>query len=309
MRVVRGRERGRLLRLHQPAAALAREVVVPAGRRKARDRHLRPDRVVGLGDLAEARDLQPRFVDPPAADDVGLRAGHAPVRARRVSAGALRHQPAERRVVAVERVGPLQAQRERARRPPVMVQPRHRLVGRVVERDVAALDGEPGIRQDRRRRRVDRHEVGGGRVAALDRREEERPVAAQRPSAGAADLPLGKRRLRLRDRRAERIEALEVIARVQRFVTEVRERRPGDRVAARPRDDVHHAARGVAELGRVRSGEHPEFADGLLAERAARAANHPVVVVQAVDEQAVGQRALAQHRQPRRLRARIGRSA
>ena len=89
----------------------------------------------------------------------------------------------------------------------------------------------------------------------------------------------------------------------------VEKRRAVDGVGPRTGHDVDDAAGGVAEFGGIRAGQDLELAHGLLAEVAAGPAEDPVVVVEAVHHQVVGDGPLPQHRQPRGLGRRIDRSA
>ena len=117
----------------------------------------------------------------------------------------------------------------------------------------------------------------------------------------AAELLLLERRLRQLDRRSRRIEIIEIPAAVQRAIAVEPERVCGDPIGSAPRDDVHDAAGGLSELRRIRVHHHLELAHGVLAEHRAHAASRIVVVVEAVDGDVVGPRALAREREPRRL--------
>ena len=95
---------------------------------------------------------------------------------------------------------------------------------RIVIRHVTELDRESVRAQHRRRVRVDGDEVVGLDVQSLERPEEERPGLSNRAPEDAAPLDLAERGLLPVDRVAERIEALEMILGIQRFVPVVAER-------------------------------------------------------------------------------------
>ena len=179
---------------------------------------------------------------------------------------------------------------------------------------VARLDGETGAPEDRRRRAevlsekrdvvriVDRHEVVGGDVEPLERQEIERAIPLQRTAERRAVLLLRVRGLLAIDGLPRRIEALEVILRIQRPIAKKEEQIAGHRVRAALGHDVDDPAGRLAELGRKRVGEHLELADRLLAERRAHAADGRIVVVEPVDRDVVRSRALAGERQARGAR-------
>ena len=117
----------------------------------------------------------------------------------------------------------------------LMVELAEKLVRPDVVRHMPRLDGETRPPENRGRRSerepekghigriVDGHEVVGGDVEPLERKEVERPVAPQRATQRAAELFLGVRRLVAIDRELGRIETLEMIFRVQRIVAEKQE--------------------------------------------------------------------------------------
>ena len=106
-----------------------------------------------------------------------------------------------------------------------------------------------------------------------------------------------------------RVGRIEVAAGGQRAIPEELERAALRHVGAAARDDVQHAAGGLAEFRAVGVHQHLELAHRVLAEHGADAADHLVVVVEAVDGDVVGARALTGERETRALRRPLGRRA
>ncbi len=146
-------------------------------------------------------------------------------------------------------------------------------------------------------------------VEPLERREIERAIPLQRAAERRTVLLLRVRGFLAIDRLASRIEALEVILRIERGVAKEEEHVARHRVRAALGHDVDHAAGCLAELGCIGVGEHLEFAHRLLAERRAHAPDARVVVVEPVDGDVVRSCALPGERQPRRARRTLLRRA
>ena len=205
-----------------------------------------------------ARELNARLVQPPP-EHVRVRRGDRQVVAKQHRAAAPRHEPAERLDVLVQALADVRADHERTRGRELVIDLAERVRRADLVRHVSELDGKSVRAQHARGVRVDVDEVVGLDRQSLERPEEERPGLSNRTAEDTAPLELSERRLLSLDRVPERIEALEMIPGIQRFVPVVAERRSADIVRAAPGDDVHDAARGLAELRGVGVREHLEL--------------------------------------------------
>ena len=173
--------------------------------------------------------------------------------------------------------------------------------------DVASLDRKPGRAQDLRGRAkgrpqegvrhdravVDRHEVARAGVQVLEGDEVERAIPDDGSTGRAPELLLAERSLLLVDRHTERVHLLEMPLRVEGIVAKEDERVPAQLIGPALGHDVQNAAGRLAELRRIRVGEHLELAHGLLAEGGSHRAQGHIVVVEPVHGDVVGPRPLA----------------
>ena len=167
-------------------------------------------------------------------------------------------------------------------------------------RHVAQLHRKAVCAKNLRRSRIDGHEGVRVDCQLLERREVEGSVSFERPAENAAPLDLAERRLVPRDPIAERIEALEVILRIEGVIAVEAEGRAPEVVRSAPGHDVHDTARGLAEFGGIGVGQDLELPDGFLAEGGSHGADGRVVVVEAVDHHVVGASPLAREGQAAR---------
>ena len=284
---------------------LARAEVVPPDREDggAALLHHRFGRItVGFARLLVAQDLDLQFVEERRAE-------------HRVPRAVERSCPHERRTGVLERVlraAVLEAfagevllvvaQREAAAAPDLVIRLHQEDI--LVEPPFPALglrrqcgDRRLGERIGRRvGRQIQEHGVGLGVPLSVVVEEEEVAVTADRTADRAAELVIVIRRLR------PVVQLVDRVVRVQSLVSEELEHRSMKFVAARFRDDVDDRAAGSPVLGGERVGVHLELLHGILAELVGRAprtgaadglTEERVVVVGAVDDQAVQRAALA----------------
>ncbi len=268
-------------------------------------------RVEGVHSLIAVGYLETGFVDHLRRADPQMRQREHQVVALEHGAAAARDVAAKRLDVLVQIAGPVDARRQGLIRAQLVVDFSKNLIRADVVRHMPRLDREAGAPENLRRRAVVLPEEGhvvravnGDEVVRSDveplvGEEIERAVPPNRSAERPAVLLLRVRSLLAVDRLAGRIESLEVILRIQRGVAQEEKQVARHRVRPALGHDVDDPAGCLAELGRIRIGEHLKLAHGLLAERRAHAPDGGIVIVEPIDRDVVRPRPLSGERQAR----------